>query len=190
MLLGGLWHGANWTFVVWGGLHGVGLAVHKLWSERAPRDRRATWYSNVAGWILTYLFVCLGWVFFRSSNFTNATVMLRKVVGLDRGGIDYVYAPLLFIIPFVVIAHVIGLLQERAALPGRSRTWNLAGPRWLSALHRRSRTPVAVRVHSAAGLFMPLPLRTVTGGFLLGLWLLVLFLYSPLASSAFIYFQF
>ena len=75
MLLGGLWHGAAWTFVVWGGLHGSYLVVHRLWSRIgwAPLVRwRATatwrWISR----ILLFHAVCLGWVFFRSSTFSIA----------------------------------------------------------------------------------------------------------------------
>ena len=61
MLLGGLWHGANWTFIVWGGLHGVGLALHKMWSSRETRlGSRRRWQR---GRSLTSLFVFVGYSF-------------------------------------------------------------------------------------------------------------------------------
>ena len=66
MLLGGLWHGANWTFVVWGGLHGAALAVNHLWSHTGLRLPRPM------AWALTMLFVVLAWVLFRSANFSAA----------------------------------------------------------------------------------------------------------------------
>jgi hypothetical protein len=75
MLLGGLWHGAAWTFVVWGGLHGSYLVVHRLWSRIgwAPLVRwRATAAWNWIARILLFHAVCLGWVFFRSSTFAIA----------------------------------------------------------------------------------------------------------------------
>jgi D-alanyl-lipoteichoic acid acyltransferase DltB (MBOAT superfamily) len=75
MLLGGLWHGAAWTFVVWGGLHGFYLVVHRLWSRIGwgPLVRwRATAAWRWTSRILLFHAVCVGWVFFRASAFANA----------------------------------------------------------------------------------------------------------------------
>jgi alginate O-acetyltransferase complex protein AlgI len=82
MFLGGLWHGAAWTFVVWGLLHGCYLVIeHAL---RALVGERA-WTGNFAVklllGLLTYGAVCLAWVFFRASDFTIATRMLRGMFG-------------------------------------------------------------------------------------------------------------
>jgi alginate O-acetyltransferase complex protein AlgI len=75
MLLGGLWHGANWTFVVWGGLHGGGLAVErKLTRGTTPaRKRLPKWASR----ILIFHFVCLSWIFFRAQSLPAAWEMLK-----------------------------------------------------------------------------------------------------------------
>ncbi|MGE0419405.1 MAG: MBOAT family protein, partial [Acetobacteraceae bacterium] len=73
MLLGGLWHGANWTFVVWGGLHGVGLAVNHLWAQTGLRLPR------VVAWALTLLFVIAGWVLFRCPDFATAGEVLASM---------------------------------------------------------------------------------------------------------------
>lgn len=81
MLLGGLWHGANWTFVVWGALHGVGLAVHKIWSGfRSEGHREGTIWGRWLSGLLTFHFVCLGWIFFRASSFDAAYQMLVQIV--------------------------------------------------------------------------------------------------------------
>ncbi len=80
MLLGGLWHGANWTFVAWGGLHGAALATNHVWSERGLRLPRAL------AWLLTLLFVMLCWVLFRSPDFATAGRMLGSMAGLDGIG--------------------------------------------------------------------------------------------------------
>ena len=93
-------HGAAWTFVAWGLLHGAGLAVHKLWTQQVSRGRRP--FHGVVGWLTTYAFVCIGWVFFRATDFGTATLMLRKIVGLEPGGASWVYLPLLLILPLVV----------------------------------------------------------------------------------------
>lgn len=77
MLLGGLWHGANWTFVVWGGLHGAALAVHKVFLERfagrpgLARTRETLGWRAFAG-LLTFVFVCLCFVLFRATTFGHA----------------------------------------------------------------------------------------------------------------------
>ncbi len=55
MLLGGLWHGANLKFVVWGGIHGVSLVLHKLWTSHSPRVRRAdSWWRRAVGAFFTF----------------------------------------------------------------------------------------------------------------------------------------
>jgi D-alanyl-lipoteichoic acid acyltransferase DltB (MBOAT superfamily) len=78
MLIGGLWHGAAWTFVVWGGLHGVALAGERWWHGRSPAPARPP-----AGWprwrarILTFHFVCFAWIFFRSDSFGSAWDMIE-----------------------------------------------------------------------------------------------------------------
>ena len=78
MLLGGLWHGASWNFVVWGGMHGVGLAVHKLVSTHWPA-RGARWRSAV-GWLITVHFVAALWVFFRARDFATARDVFSRLL--------------------------------------------------------------------------------------------------------------
>jgi alginate O-acetyltransferase complex protein AlgI len=76
MLLGGLWHGASWTFVAWGGLHGAALAVHKRWtqlrSERGLPPGRLGLAGRAVGWGVTLVVVGAGWVFFRAPDFAAA----------------------------------------------------------------------------------------------------------------------
>jgi len=67
MLLGGLWHGAGWTFLFWGLLHGAGLALCHLWRGLAGQPR-GTRFGRLAGWVLTFVFVLLCWVPFRAAD--------------------------------------------------------------------------------------------------------------------------
>lgn len=89
MLLGGLWHGAGWTFVVWGGLHGLYLAANHAWHGarrrlcNAPNRRAGTPIGRFAGIALTFLCVVIGWVFFRSQSFSAATTILAGMAGLN-----------------------------------------------------------------------------------------------------------
>jgi D-alanyl-lipoteichoic acid acyltransferase DltB (MBOAT superfamily) len=82
MLLGGLWHGAAWTFVIWGALHGFYLIVHRVWSSihwtPLVRFRETTVWRWMAR-ILLFHAVCLGWVFFRSPSFEIAFAVLRRL---------------------------------------------------------------------------------------------------------------
>jgi D-alanyl-lipoteichoic acid acyltransferase DltB (MBOAT superfamily) len=75
-ILGGVWHGAGWTFVFWGFLHGFGLVVHRLWQKAGMK------MSNGLGWLLTFLYVNLAWVFFRSPSWNDAVNMLESMSGL------------------------------------------------------------------------------------------------------------
>ncbi|HEX6537346.1 MAG TPA: MBOAT family protein [Gemmatimonadaceae bacterium] len=91
MLLGGLWHGANWTFVAWGGLHGVYLAVHKMivgsrkvGLSEVPASPLG-WLRFAASVILTFNLVCLTWIFFRAPDFATAWTYLRGIVTLQPG---------------------------------------------------------------------------------------------------------
>lgn len=81
MLLGGLWHGASWNFVVWGGLHGGALAVHKWWRSvtgKTKKDISKGWRKVVAV-VFTFHFVCLCWIFFRNKDFTHSIAMLHQI---------------------------------------------------------------------------------------------------------------
>jgi alginate O-acetyltransferase complex protein AlgI len=68
MLLGGLWHGASWTFMLWGGIHGVGLSAERLIGERQGGVRVPAWVA----WFVTFNVVCVAWVFFRAPDLATA----------------------------------------------------------------------------------------------------------------------
>lgn len=76
-LLGGLWHGAAWTFVFWGFLHGLALVVHRLWQKSGLQMKRAL------AWFLCFNFINLTWVFFRASSWTEAINVIKGMLGLN-----------------------------------------------------------------------------------------------------------
>jgi alginate O-acetyltransferase complex protein AlgI len=85
MALGGLWHGASWTFVVWGLMHGACLIVHRLFREvcesRPLLDRAMQSHvGTMFRWALTFTCVAVGWVFFRATTFDGATTILERMV--------------------------------------------------------------------------------------------------------------
>jgi D-alanyl-lipoteichoic acid acyltransferase DltB (MBOAT superfamily) len=109
MLLGGLWHGAAWTFVIWGGLHGLGLAVERWAGERrggAEARPPTTAWARAGRRLLTFHLVCLGWVFFRAESLAGVGAILSRfadwgpapaitpaVLALVAGGIGVQYVP-------------------------------------------------------------------------------------------------
>ena len=80
MVLGGLWHGAGWTFVVWGGLHGLLLAVHRWGTRTQPDGDRPFRPSDAWKVLLLFHCVCLLWIFFRAATFGDAFLVLSTVV--------------------------------------------------------------------------------------------------------------
>ncbi len=82
MLLGGLWHGAALRFIIWGGLHGAALAIHKIWVEINPfgwANRKETTFQHAINVILTFHFVCFTWIFFRAKDMNGVTTVLHQI---------------------------------------------------------------------------------------------------------------
>jgi len=84
MLLGGLWHGASLRFIVWGALHGIALAVHKLVMELFPRkkDKPVSFIWRVISIVLTFHFVAFCWIFFRANSFETALNIIYNIADL------------------------------------------------------------------------------------------------------------
>jgi len=99
MLLGGLWHGAAWTFVIWGGLHGAALCVERWWSRASLT--KAWVLPHWAKVALTFHIVVLGWIFFRASSFGDAIAYL--------GGIFAPQVDTMTVTPLVVVLILFGL---------------------------------------------------------------------------------
>ncbi|MFN2455528.1 MAG: MBOAT family protein [Pyrinomonadaceae bacterium] len=189
MLLGGLWHGASWNFVLWGLLHGIGLALHKWWLEVRGERRKNTRsrFRLIVCWLGTYIFVCITWIFFRANNFTTSIIVLRKVFYIDTGGIAWFYLPLFLLLPVVVLGHVFGALANRRAHAGESRLRFITPPSWVRYFYEGR---FAIKPSKAAGIYVLLPLPGFAGTFILVLWVLGIYLYANLNTSPFIYFQF
>jgi alginate O-acetyltransferase complex protein AlgI len=85
MLLGGLWHGAAWTFVLWGALHGVFLMVNHLWNAKVRRNATPGRIAQVLGWVLTFLCVMIAWVVFRAESMHAAVEIYKGMLGMHGG---------------------------------------------------------------------------------------------------------
>ncbi|HST27416.1 MAG TPA: MBOAT family O-acyltransferase [Rudaea sp.] len=102
MLLGGLWHGANWTFVAWGGLHGVYLATERVLRSRFGNYRPGPFTLVVLG-LLTWTLVNVTWVFFRAKTFDKAWIVLRGMAGTNAGA-----KPILESFYLISVAVIVG----------------------------------------------------------------------------------
>lgn len=88
MLLGGLWHGASWNFVIWGGLHGCFLIVNHAWrhyrkDKQKSRSIRQARVATILSWLLTMIVVVFAWVFFRAETLDGAIAMSKSMLALS-----------------------------------------------------------------------------------------------------------
>jgi alginate O-acetyltransferase complex protein AlgI len=134
MLLGGLWHGAAWNYVIWGLLHGFGLCVNKAWVALRPRlpvaanCQSGSWRTVAI--VLTQLWIMVAWVFFRCDSVAEANSVLGSIVGLHRhpGAAIVPLEP--WIVLIIAIDHTLGRGALRWSIPrgwARALSWGGIG---------------------------------------------------------------
>lgn len=160
MLLGGLWHGASWNFVIWGGLHGGALIIHKLYQTKVSNKFNftgliASLYS-VFAWLLTMVFVLVTWVFFRAQTLGDSLYMIKKMFVFENSENFVVPLSFILLLSLTVIGHFFGT-------------------KYFNKLEEKQG-----HVFS----------RPVVQGILFGLAIFMVFLFGSDDNQAFIYFQF
>jgi alginate O-acetyltransferase complex protein AlgI len=105
MVIGGLWHDASWNFVIWGALHGIGLATVRLWqTQTGTKKAEGVWrYINI---FATFHFVTFAWIFFRASTIDNALLILSRIGSLTVSSAN-VSASLALILVIGALAHYV-----------------------------------------------------------------------------------
>jgi len=110
MLLGGLWHGASWNFVLWGALHGVALGAHRNWTRWRERRGIAPGSGGsayrAASWAATLVFCCLAWIPFRSPSFDVTVKFLSGLGGRTAGSFVWYHTPTVLILVAVTLWHL------------------------------------------------------------------------------------
>lgn len=166
MILGGLWHGAHFRFLIWGALHGLGISCHHFfstWRSSRPKQNHAktrnsqalpwTRLLNILSWFITFHYITFAWIFFRAEDMERAMEIIHRLAIFGQPGQN---APF-----FVVIPIVFGILLQKA------------GPQLFAA---------SVRVLG----YLPVPIKAVCIACVLN----VLFRMGPDGVLPFIYFQF
>jgi len=105
MVIGGLWHGASWNFVLWGAIHGGGLALVRLWQSWRG-NAKATGFWRYANIVVTFHFVAFAWIFFRAPSFELASAILGRI-GSHTVSFANVSAGLWLILAIALLAHYI-----------------------------------------------------------------------------------
>lgn len=82
-IIGGLWHGAGWTFVFWGFLHGLALVIHRIWNQLGFR------LNAIIGWIITFNFVNIAWIFFRAKEWEDAIKVLKGMLIFNINNLNF-----------------------------------------------------------------------------------------------------
>ena len=118
MLLGGLWHGASWKFVIWGGLNGIGLIFYKLWRKISPFKDDNRWWVKFYAIFLTFNFITFTRIWFRADSTEKANQLMYQIVHAfdlsQIGAIIVAYYPILLLMTFAYIVHW---------LPTKSKNW-------------------------------------------------------------------
>ncbi len=121
MLLGGLWHGPAWRFVIWGGLHGAALAIHKVFSEKVG-FRFTGRPVQIVSALITFHFVCFCWIFFRAANLETVWSMMSQIVSNFNGTVftEFVSGYSL-VFTLMIVGYVLHMIPDTVTDKVRSR---------------------------------------------------------------------
>lgn len=170
MLLGGLWHGAGWTFVLWGGLHGAYLVINHVWNATGKS------MPKILAWLITFMAVVIAWVLFRAENFDSAVHVYQGMITPSIPHIDLTQClQWAMVISGLIVALAFPNLYEWLKM----RTYDLNKEKWESQKFWTLRVP-------AFGRWKPTALQ----GLGLGIALWVCLLAIQFVQSEFLYFNF
>lgn len=133
MLIGGLWHGSSWTFIMWGGLNGLGVVVYKFWRKISPWENSNHWIATAWKIFLTFNFITFTRIWFRGESWKGTMDLIRQVS--DNFGMSLVptmalnYYKVILVIVFGMVVHWLP-----SSFKDRYRKWFIQSPVWLKIL--------------------------------------------------------
>ncbi len=178
MLLGGLWHGASWNFVLWGFLHGMALAFHRFLRERTGNRGLL---PTVLAVPCTFVFVMVCWVPFRATSFQITATILRAMF-VPTTGVRWMPTNLFQPLAIIVVGHLCGWLFTRASAQSDGiRERVIASLKQIGA---------SLQTNEISGWHVRLSLFPTAGAYIVFTWILLIFFFACTNTSPFIYFQF
>lgn len=133
MLLGGLWHGASWMFVIWGGLNGLGIVVYKLWRKVSPWEQSTHWAADLWKIFITFNFITFTRIWFRGESMQGTTDLMNQIAG----NFGWSLVPAMIqsywkVFAMMIFGFVLHWLPE--SLKDKGMTWFVATPLYQKAL--------------------------------------------------------
>ena len=131
MLLGGLWHGASWNFVIWGGLNGLGITVYKLWRTVSPWELKDRFWKRAVAVLITFHFITFTRIWFRTASHTTwASFGTEHDLQAEWSSANLVLSRLTTSTPVAVITEVLGHYGHVFAVMGLGYIIHLLPSRW------------------------------------------------------------
>lgn len=112
MVIGGIWHGANWTYIIWGCMHGLALALHKVWMNltKSPEKKHSV-FANSFSVLLTFLFTTFCWIFFRADSLSHAIVIIKRIFSFEKG-LEHAYMWLMVSAVILCICSMFAIIRS------------------------------------------------------------------------------
>lgn len=127
MVLGGLWHGASWRFIIWGALHGLALGVHKFFQGKSPRSTNPdSLWRNSLNVFLTFHFVCFCWIFFRAANMATVGEILNQIFyHMNFAVLPEFIAGYRVVLMLMIIGYLLHFIPREAELAAQETISNM-----------------------------------------------------------------
>jgi len=126
MVIGGLWHGANISYVIWGLLHGIALVIHKIWMKITnSKNKEKGLFSNIISILVTFLFTSFCWIFFKTESLHKSFAIIKRMLSLKKG-VEHLYIWLFVAIILLIIGSLFAYkksIKDKANLKNKNNSF-------------------------------------------------------------------